>query len=114
MTESRAADLHAIDWPLAGRRYQGKTLYRENIGELERLIADLYSILDVRDRYTHLAGCLLNPVLDELTLAMLAGTLTPEAALALTQQAGQAGDSIALVEGLIVTIDAIDNALPTA
>ena len=46
MTESRAADLRAIDWPLTGRRHQSKTLFGEDIRELERLITDPNAILD--------------------------------------------------------------------
>ena len=30
MTESRAADLRAIDCPLRGRRHQGRTLYGDD------------------------------------------------------------------------------------
>lgn len=117
MTESRAADLRAIDWPLGGRRHQGRTLYGDDISELERQIADLNAILDAaqardeRDRYNHLAGCLLNQALDELTLAVQAGTMTPEAALALAQQVAQDGNPIAMAERLI---DAIDDAPPGA
>ena len=88
LTESRAADLRAIEWPLRGRRHQCRTLYGDDISELERQIDDLNTILDAAqardewDRYIHLAGCLLNQALDELTLAVQAGSLTPEAALA--------------------------------
>lgn len=115
MTESRAADLRAIDWPLAGRRHQGRTLYGDDISKLERQIADLNAILDAaqardeRDRYTHLAGCLLNQALDELTLAVQAGSLSPEAALELARQAG---DPIAVAERLIDAIDAHEDARP--
>lgn len=119
MTESRAADLRAIDWPQRGRRHQGRTLYGDDIRELERQIADLNAILDSAqardewDRYTHLAGCLLNQALDELTLAVQAGSLTPEAALELARQAVQAGDPIAVAERLIDAIDAHEDARPT-
>jgi len=120
MTESRAADLRAIDWPLAGRRHRhrGRTLYGDDISELERQIADLNANLDAAqarddwDRYQHLAGCLLNQALDELTLAVQAGSLTPEAALELARQAGQAGDPIAVAERLIDAIDAHEDARP--
>ena len=67
---------------------------------------------DEWDRYTHLAGCLLNQALDELTLGVQAGSLTPEAALELARQAGQAGDPIAVAERLIDAIDAHDDARP--
>ena len=121
MTESRAADLRAIDCPQAGRRHQGRTLYRDDISELERQITDLNAILDAAqardewDRYTHLAGCLLNQALDELTLAVQAGSLTPEAALELVgRKAGQAEDPMAVAERLIDAIDGIDDAPPDA
>ncbi len=120
MTESRAADLRAIDWSQRGRRHQGRTLYGDDIRELERQIADLNAILDAaqardeRDRYTHLAGCLLNQALDELTLAVQAGSMTPEAALELARQAGQADDPIAMADRLIDAIDAHDDAPPVA
>lgn len=92
MAESRVADLRAIDWPLRGRRHQGRILYGDDIREMERQIADLNGILDAAqardewDRYTHLAVCLLNQALDELTLAVQAGSLTPEAAVELDRQ----------------------------
>ena len=120
MTESRAADLRAIDWPLRGRRYQGRTLYGDDIRELERQIADLNAILDAaqardeRDRYTHLASCLLNQALDELTLAVQAGSLTPEAALELVQQTRQVGDPFSQAERLIDAIDAGEDLPPAA
>ncbi len=118
MAESRVADLRAIDWPLSGRRHKGRTLYGDDIRELERQITDLNAILDAAqardewDRYTHLAGCLLNQALDELTLAVQAGSLTTEAALELARQAGQAGDPITVAAHLIDAIDAIEDARP--
>ena len=118
MAESRVADQRAIVWPLRGRRHQGRTLYGDDIRELERQIADLNAILDAAqardewDRYIHLAVCLLNQALDELTLAVQAGSLTPEAALELARQAGQAGDPIAVAEWLIDAIEAHENARP--
>ena len=119
-TESQIADLRVIDWPLRGRQHQGKTLYGDDISELERQIADLNAILDAaqardeRDRYIHLAGCLLEQALDELTLAVQAGSLTPGAALALAREAGQVGDPIAVAEQLLDAIDALDDAPPAA
>lgn len=120
MTESRAADLRAIDWPLGGRRHQGRTLYGEDISELERQIADLNAILDAaqardeQDRYAHLASCLLEQALDELVLAVQAGTMTREAALELVQQTRQVGDPFAQAERLIDAIDAAEELPPVA
>ena len=120
MAESRTADLPAIDLPLRGRRHQGRTLYGDDIRELERQIADLNAILDAaqardeRDRYNHLAGCLRNQALDELTLAVQAGSLTPEAALELVQQTRQVGDPFTQAERLIDAIDAAEDLPPAA
>lgn len=120
MAESRANDLRSIDCPLRGRKYRGQTLYGEMIAALEQQAADLSAILeaaqarDEQDRYAHLANCLLEQALDELVLAVQAGSLTPEAALALARQAGQAGNPIAVAEHLIDAIDALDDATPAA
>lgn len=120
MAESRANDLRSIDCPLRGRKHRGQTLYGEMITALEQQAADLSAILaaaqarDEQDRYAHLANCLLEQALDELILAVQAGSLTPKAALALARQAGQAGDPIAVAEHLIDAIDALDDATPAA
>ena len=120
MTESHAADLRAIDCPSGGRKHRGQTLYGEVIAALEQQAADLSAILeaargrDEQDRYTHLATCLLEQALDELLLAVQAGTLTREAALALVQGTRQDGDPFAQAERLIDAIDAISDPPPAA
>lgn len=120
MAESRAADLRAIDCPLGGRKHRGQTLYGEMIAELEQQAADLSAILeaaqarDEQDRYTHLASCLLEQALDELMLAVQAGTLTQEAALTLARQARQAGDPIGTADRILDAIDAAESPPPAA
>lgn len=117
MAESRAADLRAIDCPLGGRKLRGQTLYGEMIAALEQQAADLSAILeaaqarDEQDRYTHLASCLLEQALDELLLAVQAGTLTQEAALALARQAG---DPIRTADRILDAIDAAESPPPAA
>ena len=118
MAESRANDLRSIDCPLGGRKHRGQTLYGEVIAALEQQAADLRAILaaaqarDEQDRYAHLASCLLEQALDELVLAIQAGTMTREAALALVRQARQAEDAIRTADRILDAIDAAENLPP--